>query len=58
MDKKPVTKDVRVTLRLPAALKKKIAAAAWADRRSVSDWMVLRLEQAVDAELALSGGKR
>jgi uncharacterized protein (DUF1778 family) len=42
--KGPQKRDVRITLRLSEELAKQVQAAADADRRSKSDWIVIQLE--------------
>lgn len=42
--KGPQKRDVRITVRLPEELAKQVQAAADADRRSKSDWIVIQLE--------------
>jgi uncharacterized protein (DUF1778 family) len=45
-------KNARITLRLPAQLKKLIEAAADQDRRTVTDWCLVQLEIAATREVA------
>lgn len=49
MAKSSAPRDTRLTLRLPANLRTAIGKCAAAERRSVSNWIVLQLEAAVAA---------